>query len=103
MGSAGILCVPPSCVTAEFGGAHHPRVPNGFKQPVLSPEKSRRCRLGMIGIDTASSAQSKRAGGGGESGVVDSDAAVGLGGLWVATGVWGELGAVMGLLGLHWK
>jgi hypothetical protein len=103
MGSAGILCVPPSRVTAEFGGARHPRVPNGFKQPVLSPEKSRRCRLGMIGIGAASSAQSKRARGGGESGVVDSDATVGLGGSWAATGVWGELGAVVGLLGLRWK
>ena len=44
------------------------RVPNGCRQPVVKLDRSLLYMLGTIGIDAASSAQSKRGGGGGTGG-----------------------------------
>jgi hypothetical protein len=57
------------------------RVLNGCVQPVLRPERSRGCRLGAVGNVAASSAQSKRVGGG-ETACLGSS--------------WGELGQTGG-------
>ena len=62
------------------------RVPNGCKWPVCRAERSRGCVLGAVGNDAASSAQSKRAGGGktaclglsrGEQGCIGGNVGVG--------------------------
>ena len=53
-----------------FGGVRCRKVPNGCRQPVVRLDKSRWYELCMIGIDAASSAQSRCAGDGGDLGAV---------------------------------